>query len=74
MLLLDHLFLATLAYRPALKSLQVHALTPPSMDRKNFTAGKVRPEISQLDARIEKGGGTSSRIEMQPHRIQRAKI
>jgi len=31
------------------------------------------PEITNLDARIANAGGTSSRIEMQPHRLQEAK-
>ena len=31
------------------------------------------PEITQLDARIARAGGTSSRVEMQPHRLQQTK-
>ena len=32
------------------------------------------PEITNLDARIAQAGGTSSRIELQPHRLRQAKI
>lgn len=31
------------------------------------------PEVTGLDARIANAGGTSSRVEMQPHRLQQTK-
>ena len=31
------------------------------------------PEITSLDARIARAGGTTSRIEMQPHRLRETK-
>ncbi|KAL2049560.1 hypothetical protein ABVK25_010139 [Lepraria finkii] len=32
------------------------------------------PELTDLDARIARAGGTSSRIELQPHRLRQAKL
>ncbi len=43
------------------------------MDQKYFTVTGEPPEITKLDARIASAGGTSSRIELQPHRLQQAK-
>lgn len=44
------------------------------MDQRYFTVTGEPPEITKLDARIANAGGTSSRIELQPHRIQQTKI
>lgn len=39
---------------------------------KHITKGEP-PEVTMLDARIAHAGGTSSRIELQPHRLQESK-
>ena len=39
--------------------------------RPNFT--DQPPEVTSLDARIAQAGGTSSRIELQPHRLRQTK-
>ena len=38
-----------------------------------MTENTAPPEITKLDARIASAGGTSSRIELQPHRLQESK-
>ncbi len=43
------------------------------MDQKYFTVTGEPPEITKLDARIANASGTSSRIELQPYRLQQTK-
>lgn len=41
----------------------------------NYEKNRDQPyEITSLDARIAQAGGTSSRVELQPHRLRQTKI
>lgn len=44
-----------------------------AMDRRYQIAIDQPPEITSLDARIANAGGTSSRVELQPHRLRETK-
>jgi hypothetical protein len=44
------------------------------MERNEQPDNGQPPEITNLDARIARAGGTSSRIELQPHRLHQTKI
>ena len=43
------------------------------MEQSYRLIGNYPPEITSLDARIAQAGGTTSRIELQPHRLREAK-
>ena len=44
------------------------------MESKKERSSSQPPEVTRLDARIAHAGGTSARIELQPHRLQQTKM
>ena len=43
------------------------------MESHQFNTAGCPPEVTSLDDRIAQAGGTSSRIELQPHRLRQSK-
>lgn len=55
-------------------SVSRHRLLYSAMNTIHEKTENQPPEMTSLDARIAQAGGTSSRIELQPHRLRQTKI